>query len=245
MRIVVILIAALSMLSTSLSANTNFYSGNFESARAKAQLEGKMLLIDFYATWCSPCKWMDETTFQDEGVGSLINEKFIPLKIDIDDFDGYALKQHFDVSVLPTLLIFNEDGMVIERAEETLSPSKMTALLNRSLASFTPKVHDANVSPSISTDLNKVGEKREGFKPAMVASSYKLQLGLFSTYESTLTYYNQIAGLLEEPVIIMHDYKAGKVVYRVLLGQFNSTEEAHYFQTDLKSKFNIDSHIYM
>jgi len=232
-------------MSASLSANTNFYSGNFESARAKAQLEGKMLLIDFYATWCAPCKWMDETTFKDENVGQLINEKFIPLKIDIDNFDGYALKEHFDVSVLPTLLIFNEEGKVVERVEETLSPSKMTAVLERSLASFSPKVHSTNLSPSDAAGLTKAGEKAEGFKITAVESSYKLQLGMFSEYESTLSYYNQVAGLLEDPIIIMHDYKAGKVVYRVLIGQFASTDEAHYYQTDLKSKFNIDSHIYM
>ncbi len=245
MRINAIITSFLMTIAFSLSANTDFYTGNFESARAKAQLEGKMLLIDFYASWCSPCKWMDETTFKDEGVGELINDRFIPLKIDIDDFDGYALKEHFDVSVLPTFLIFNEEGKVVERIEETLSPSKMTTVLNKSLESFTPTIHNTNISPSVAAKLKKEGERPDGFKIATSESTYKLQLGLFSSYESTLVYYNQVAGLLNEPIIIMHDYKAGKVIYRVLIGQFGSTEDAHYYQTDLKSKFNIDSYIYM
>lgn len=244
MRMIPQLVMMALLLSTlSASANTDFYDGNFESARVKAQLEGKMLLIDFYATWCAPCKWMDETTFSDSEVGRLINEKFIPIKIDIDNFDGYALKEHYDVSVLPTLLIFNEDGKVVERIEETLSPSKMTNVLNRSLASFTPRVHNTNMSPS--ELIESTPATKTEFKMTEVQPNYKLQLGLFSSYERTLRYYNQVSAILEEPIIIMHDYKAGNVVYRVLIGQFATTEEAHYYQTDLQSRFNIESHIYM
>ena len=232
-------------LSTSLSASTKYFSGNLEAARVKAEMEGKMLLIDFYATWCGPCKWMEETTFADESVSSLINSKFVPLKIDIDDFDGYALKEHFGVKVLPTFLIFNEEGKIVERVEETLPPSKMKAVLERSLTVFTPKVHETNISPSKAIELATKEERKSKFEERTIQSSYKLQLGMFSSYEQTLNYYNQVSGILEDPVIIMHDYKAGQVIYRVLIGNFSSTSEAHYFQSDLKGRFNIDSHIYI
>ncbi len=233
------------VLGLPLVANTNFFSGNLESAQLKAQMEGKMLFIDFYASWCAPCKWMEQTTFADASVSNLINERFVALKVNIDDFDGYALKEHFEVTVLPTMLIFNEDGKVIERIEETLSPSRMQEILERSLASFSPKLHEPNISPSMALEMAEKEVRKSKFVPSTHQTTYKLQLGMFSSYERTLMYYNQISGLIEDPVIIMHDYKAGQVVYRVLIGNFNSTSAAHFYQSDLKQKFNIDSHIYI
>ena len=218
--------------------STKFIVSNFEEAREKAQREGKMLLLDFYAAWCAPCRFMESTTFTDEEVSHLLNEKFIPLKIDIDDFDGYALKEHFGVKVLPTFLIFGSDGKVIERVEETLSPSRMKDLLERSLASYKPVIRATNVSPKESI-RNKTGAIQK------TRSSYKVQLGMFYSYEKTLSFYQEVVSLINEPIIILHDYKGGSIVYRVLIGNFNSTNDAHFYLTELKDKHGISGHIYL
>ena len=219
-------------------SSTKFIVNNFEEARQRAEKEGKMLLLDFYASWCAPCKFMETTTFQDDRVSDLLNEKFVPLKIDIDDFDGYALKEHFDIRVLPTFLIFGSDGKVIERVEETLSPSKMVELLEKNLAQFTPVVKPANISPSTDT-------KRSSSAHTAHIAKYKIQLGMYRSYESTLDFYNKMTRKLDEPVIILHDYKGGKVMYRVLIGSFSNTEEAHFYLSDLKRDYGIEGHIYI
>ena len=223
----------------SAQASTFFIEGNFEQARMKAKTEGKMLFLDFYASWCSPCRFMESTTFADESVSELLNNKFVPLKIDIDDFDGYALKEHFAVKVLPTLLIFNSDGKVIERVEETLSPSKMIALLEKSLDAFQPVVHATNVSPSESVPSTTESHIEQQ------STNYKIQLGLYSSYDATLKYYNEIVGLIPDPIIILHDYKGGSVVYRVLVGDFATTSEAHYYLSELRDNYGIEGHILM
>ncbi len=237
------LIACALCLMTSLSAfsSTKFIESNFEEARNRAQREGKMLLLDFYASWCAPCRFMETTTFKDEKVSSILNEKFIPLKINIDDFDGYALKEHFGVKVLPTFIIFNSDGKVIERIEETLSPTHMVTMLEKNLASFKPVVKPANVSPKAAAP--KKVSKSSAFTPQ--AATYKVQLGMYDSYDKTLAFYKRVSSKIEEPVIILHDYKGGNVVYRVLIGNFESTQDAHYYISDLLDQHGIQGHIYM
>ena len=116
-KILYIVCAILMLTTLSAFSSTKFVDSNFEDARVKAQAEGKMLLLDFYASWCAPCKFMESTTFQDPNVSAILNEKFVPLKINIDDFDGYALKEHFDVKVLPTFIIFSSDAFSSEKAQ--------------------------------------------------------------------------------------------------------------------------------
>lgn len=44
----------------------------------------KPLFIDFYTNWCSWCKTMDRTTFQEVEVVNYINENFIPIKFNAE-----------------------------------------------------------------------------------------------------------------------------------------------------------------
>lgn len=43
---------------------------------------GKPVMLDFYADWCTACKVMDATTFQDPQVQTAL-EQFVVLKVDL------------------------------------------------------------------------------------------------------------------------------------------------------------------
>ena len=65
---------------------------SFASVLKKAKAENKPIFIDFYTTWCGPCKFMDETVFELEQVGDLFNENFINIKVNPErDKDGPML----------------------------------------------------------------------------------------------------------------------------------------------------------
>ena len=71
--------------------------------------------MDFRAAWCKPCLEMEKEAFSDEYVGDIINKNYIPIKIDVDFFDGMDLQEMYNVSVLPTILIINSGGIVQNR----------------------------------------------------------------------------------------------------------------------------------
>jgi thiol-disulfide isomerase/thioredoxin len=110
--------------------SVKFFNGTLTSAFKQARKEGKLVFVDFYASWCSPCRLMDEYTFTDPELAKYMSDKYIPVKVNIDDFDGFAYKQQYNINLLPTLIIMNCDGKEIERKEEGLVPSTLSAFLN-------------------------------------------------------------------------------------------------------------------
>jgi thioredoxin 1 len=62
---------------------------------------GQLVLIDFYATWCEPCKWVEPVL--DEVVKNF-SGKILLHKIDIDQQPEVAREQH--ILSVPSLLLF-------------------------------------------------------------------------------------------------------------------------------------------
>jgi thioredoxin 1 len=69
-----------------------------------------LVLVDFFATWCGPCKTV--APYFEQLAATFTNVKF--LKADVDDFED----EHggFDVNVLPTFM-FLRDGLMIQKIE--------------------------------------------------------------------------------------------------------------------------------
>ena len=68
-----------------------------------------LAFVDFYATWCMPCKMMSSTI---EEIDNKLGDKLLVMKVDIDKFPDLAKKN--GVMAVPTMLLFN-DGMQIEK----------------------------------------------------------------------------------------------------------------------------------
>lgn len=120
-------------------------------ARKRAAAEGRLLFADFHAVWCSPCQWMEKNTYSNQTVTDMLEQNYVRVKIDIDEAEGYKLKKDYDIKYLPTILIFNSDGKLVDRIEETLSPLKMTEILSKhnTLINKTIIRHDLNTAPSL------------------------------------------------------------------------------------------------
>ncbi len=117
-------------LSTLSNAQIAFQKISLEEAKTQARQQNKEIFIDFWATWCKPCIAMEKETFSDIEVSAAINAKYIPLKIDVDFFEGMDIKEMYNVGVLPTILIINASGEVQRRLIGQKSPESLMAELD-------------------------------------------------------------------------------------------------------------------
>ena len=58
---------------------------DLNEAHESAVLENKPMLVVFDADWCKYCEKMNDKTFNDSSVSIYINEKFIPVRLDLAD----------------------------------------------------------------------------------------------------------------------------------------------------------------
>lgn len=91
----------------------HFEHTSWEDILSKAKKENKLIFIDAYTTWCGPCKVMAKKVFTDAEVGTLFNQNFINVKLDMEKEPGLSLKSKLNVTAYPTL-IFVDSNVNIE-----------------------------------------------------------------------------------------------------------------------------------
>ena len=84
----------------------------------------KLVLIDFYANWCGPCKMLSPIIDQiaDE------REDVVVAKVDVDK--EVELAEKFGVFSIPTLVIL-KDGEVVHQSAGARPKAQILALLDR------------------------------------------------------------------------------------------------------------------
>lgn len=118
-------------LSSATPTDIRFKQITFEAAKELAKEEDKLIFIDCHTSWCGPCKKMAASSFKDDEVTQVFNEKFINLKVDIEkDADGPELARLYKIKGYPTLLIVNANGKLIKERTGFMTADQMVAFAN-------------------------------------------------------------------------------------------------------------------
>ena len=93
---------------------------NFES---EVNASEKPVLVDYWATWCGPCKMVGPIV---EEIAIEFSDKLKVGKLDVDNNQASAAKQN--VMSIPTLLIFKE-GQVVAQQVGAISKTQLTEFI--------------------------------------------------------------------------------------------------------------------
>ena len=103
---------------------TTITDGNFESEVLKST---QPVLIDFWATWCSPCRAIAPVV---EQLAKDYAGKVKVTKLDIDQ--NPKVPTQYDVRSIPTLLVF-KDGKVVGQLVGAAPRAKIEDLIKKAL----------------------------------------------------------------------------------------------------------------
>ncbi len=137
-RTAVPVIVILASTTTPAIAQEVRWRHDYSAARREAAETGRPLLFDFGTEACVWCRKLDATTFRDPKVAKLLNDRFIPVKIDANKEP--KLTAALSIDSFPTLVLASASGKVIGRHEGYADVAQLTALLNKAPAPVHPAV---------------------------------------------------------------------------------------------------------
>lgn len=84
----------------------------------------QLVLVDFFATWCQPCKMMHPIL---EQVKEVLGDRIRIIKVDVDKY-GVAASQ-YGIQSVPTLMLFRR-GEVLWRTSGVMQKSGLLATID-------------------------------------------------------------------------------------------------------------------
>ncbi len=80
---------------------------------AQAREAHKLVIIDFYATWCTPCRELDDITFHHPDVVKLADRDFVMVKVDLTQKGNpvhQRLLSKYGIKGVPTVIFLDGQG---------------------------------------------------------------------------------------------------------------------------------------
>ena len=149
-----------------------------DAAFARAKGERRLVLLDLGAVWCHWCHVMDETTYRDPRVVSLLAAHFVSIRVDQDSRPD--LSERYEDYGWPATILFDARGTELVKFAGYIPPDRMVSLLQAVVADPTP-------GPSAKPDVRAKAEPgtRSGSLPgalrkelaALLSDRYDRELG--------------------------------------------------------------------
>ncbi len=105
-------VAASKTSPNTVAAKSIKWQPSWNAALKEAKRTGKPNFVDFYATWCGPCKMLDEHVYTNRKVIDA-SRKWVMLKVDAER--NTRLAQANKITAFPTLIFYSPKGKAVVR----------------------------------------------------------------------------------------------------------------------------------
>jgi thiol:disulfide interchange protein len=101
----------------------------------------RMLFVDVTSDRCAPCKAMEDYTFSNKSLASLIQHNFVPVRVEGEDPVGMNFCVEYDIKAFPTILVLSPTREEITRFVGFLTADQLTQELEQVLQDITDYEH--------------------------------------------------------------------------------------------------------
>jgi len=99
-----------------------------ETLEALINQPGRLVLVDFWADWCGPCKALAPTL---DDIAEEYADQLLVVKVDV--VANEATARRLSVQSIPLLVLYS-GGLEVDRAAGSQTKSRLAALIDRHLA---------------------------------------------------------------------------------------------------------------
>jgi thiol:disulfide interchange protein DsbD len=100
---------------------------DLDDASEVAQKTNQLMMIEFWADWCSSCKVMDENIFSDPKLIAAVGERIIPVRIHFDLQKDLVRK--YNVPAIPYIVFTNSHGTKLMHHQGILNARDLIAVI--------------------------------------------------------------------------------------------------------------------
>jgi uncharacterized protein YyaL (SSP411 family) len=152
---------------------------------AHAQTDQRLVLLDLEAVWCHWCHVMDEKTYSNAKVRSLIAAHYLAVRVDQDARPD--LSNRYESYGWPATVIFDSEGHELAKRRGFIEPTEMTALLAKLARHPVPEPSDEEdavqpassplLPPALVSELQSTQRESYDEKLGGWGSTHKLLFG--------------------------------------------------------------------
>lgn len=244
----IFVIFVISLVSISLWGQGIKFEKNLtiEKSIQKAKSENKLVFIDAYTVWCSPCKWMDQNVFNSVEVGQFFNNNFVALKINTETKEGGRIKNLYDVEGLPGFAFINGKGEVVMRDLGRMSAKEFLELCQSAI--------DADSDPNSAAAMSLQYENKKNNEKFLMSYLDKLKNSKFR--KIYVDEFNQLVKITTIPdsstdmidLLFKHNEQItlGSEAEKIINKNIKSSVWREYIKKDIREMFqNINRQLVM